>query len=171
MTSKYISTDNGNKIHKESKIHGIQNIILKGSTILEQTTLRGDLRRQGLGNAISISIGSNCYIQSQTIIRPPYKIYKALFSYYPLKIGNYVHIGKRSVIEAASIGNHCYIGNDCIIGSFCILKDCCLVPDGSIIPPGTVVNSFTVFGSKESLEESFKSQMEFNLNSIINNIC
>lgn len=47
--------------------------------------------------------------------RPPYKTYRGAFNYYPMKIGDYVHIGANSVVEAATIGNHVEIGKNCII--------------------------------------------------------
>lgn len=37
------------------------------------------------------------------------------FSYYPMKIGDFVSIGPRSIVEAASIGNGVEIGKNCII--------------------------------------------------------
>lgn len=39
----------------------------------------------------------------------------SVFSYYPLKIGDYVSIGAGSIIEAAAIGNGVEIGKNCII--------------------------------------------------------
>ena len=47
--------------------------------------------------------------------RPPYKTYRGNFNYYPMKIGDYVHIGAGTVVEAAQIGNHVEIGKNCII--------------------------------------------------------
>ena len=47
--------------------------------------------------------------------RPPYKTFRGAFNYYPMKIGDHVHIGANSVIEAATIGNHVEIGKNCII--------------------------------------------------------
>jgi carbonic anhydrase/acetyltransferase-like protein (isoleucine patch superfamily) len=59
--------------------------------------------------------------------RPPYKTFRGAFNYYPMKIGDYVHIGAGSVIEAATIGNHVEIGKNCIIVSLtprlCQLED------------------------------------------------
>lgn len=49
--------------------------------------------------------------------RPPYKTYKGNFNYYPMKIGDFVHIGAGSVVEAATIGNCVEIGKNCIIVS------------------------------------------------------
>lgn len=49
--------------------------------------------------------------------RPPYKTYRGNFNYYPMKIGDHVHIGAGSVVEAAAIGNDVEIGKNCIIVS------------------------------------------------------
>ena len=45
-------------------------------------------------------------------LRPPPP---SVFNYYPVKIGNHVTIGARSVVEAAQIGNCVTIGEDCVI--------------------------------------------------------
>ena len=47
--------------------------------------------------------------------RPPYKTYRGNFNYYPMKIGDHVHIGNGTIVEAATIGNHVEIGKNCII--------------------------------------------------------
>lgn len=47
--------------------------------------------------------------------RPPYKTYRGAFNYYPMKIGDYVHIGANTIVEAATIGNHVEIGKNCVI--------------------------------------------------------
>jgi hypothetical protein len=39
----------------------------------------------------------------------------SVFNYYPVKIGDHVTIGARSVVEAAQIGNCVTIGEDCVI--------------------------------------------------------
>lgn len=49
------------------------------------------------------------------IARPPYKTYRGNFNYYPMKIGDHVHIGAGSVVEAATIGNNVEIGKNCVI--------------------------------------------------------
>lgn len=51
--------------------------------------------------------------------RPPYKTYRGNFNYYPMKIGDHVHIGASTVVEAATIGNHVEIGKNCVIVSCC----------------------------------------------------
>jgi len=79
------------------------------------------------------------------VIRPPYKTYKGVFSYYPMKIGDHVSIGTNSIVEAAQIGSMVEIGKNCIIGRFAIIKDCAKIEDNTIIAPGTVVPSLSIF--------------------------
>jgi len=84
---------------------------------------------------VVISLGRYCLISEGCIIRyvasreseepvtiklphrPPYKTYRGNFNYYPMKIGDHVHIGAGSVVEAAAIGNYVEIGKNCIIVS------------------------------------------------------
>lgn len=54
-----------------------------------------------------------CYVGF--VCRPPYKTYRGNFNYYPMKIGDHVHIGGGTVVEAATIGNHVQIGKNCVI--------------------------------------------------------
>ena len=56
-----------------------------------------------------------CGTVFDTYARPPYKTYRGNFNYYPMKIGDHVHIGANSVVEAAQIGNHVEIGKNCVI--------------------------------------------------------
>ena len=79
-----------------------------------------------------------------------------------MKIGDHVHIGANSVVEAAQIGNHVEIGKNCVIvrdicplvidqadcttkGKFTIIKDCAKIADDTIIPPNTVVPALSLF--------------------------
>ena len=80
-----------------------------------------------------------------------------------MKIGDHVHIGAGSVVEAATIGNHVEIGKNCVIvssmpqkrtpsmsysglqGKFTIIKDCAKIADNTIIPPNTVVPALSLF--------------------------
>ena len=78
-----------------------------------------------------------------------------------MKIGDHVHIGANSVVEAAQIGNHVEIGKNCVIvgflldlfkhrtqaeqGKFTIIKDCAKIADNTIVPPNTVVPALALF--------------------------
>ncbi|EEB87448.1 hypothetical protein MPER_15195 [Moniliophthora perniciosa FA553] len=79
-------------------------------------------------------------------MRPPYKTYRGTFNYYPMKIGDHVHIGANSVVEAATIGNHVEIGKNCVIGKFTIIKDCAQVADNTVVPANTVIPALALFG-------------------------
>lgn len=57
----------------------------------------------------------NIPTDADVIIRPPSKLYKNHFSYYPLRIGDYTHIGQGSLVEAAQIGSFVHIGSNCVI--------------------------------------------------------
>ncbi|KAI8802633.1 dynactin, subunit p25 [Cladochytrium replicatum] len=143
----YIETETGNKVSRKSLICGSQNIILGGKSIIQtDCVVRGDLRRSGGGHAVVIATGKYCLLGRGSVIRPPYKTYKGLFSYYPMKIGDHVHIGEDSVVEAAQIGNYVMIGKNCVIGRFAVIKDCVRILDGTVIPPNAVVPSFSVYG-------------------------
>jgi dynactin 5 len=90
--SAIITTDNGNKVSRKAHIYGSQNIVIAGTTIIhDHAIIRGDLRRTGPGHAVSVAIGNYVHLGSITL-RPPFKIYKNAFSYYPMKIGDNVII-------------------------------------------------------------------------------
>lgn len=59
--------------------------------------------------------------------------------YYPLKMGDYVHIGAGSRVEAASIASYVHIGSDCHIGNMSIIKEGSVVEDGTVLAPYSVV--------------------------------
>ncbi|PWY64630.1 hypothetical protein BO83DRAFT_411256 [Aspergillus eucalypticola CBS 122712] len=156
---EYIETDTGNKISRRSLIHGTQHIILGGKTVIQaDAVIRGDLYRSsssstststssdpagggggGGGSApnspsVAITIGRYSYISRQAILRPPSRLHRGVYSFYPLKIGDHVFVGERAVVEAATVGNHVHIGKDAVVGSMAILKDFVCVLDGAVVP-------------------------------------
>ncbi|KDE07652.1 dynactin 5 [Microbotryum lychnidis-dioicae p1A1 Lamole] len=151
--SDYIETDTGNKVSRKCVISGSQNIILGGKTLIQPgVIIRGDLRRAGAtGAAVVVSIGKYCVLGEGCILRPPAKTYKGIFSYYPMKIGDFVHIGAGSIVEAATIGSGVEIGKNCIIGSMSIIKDNAKILDNSVVGPGTVIPSLTEWGGSPAL--------------------
>lgn len=87
-----------------------------------------------------------------------------------MKIGDHVHIGANTIVEAAQIGNHVEIGKNCVIvccnpfshaeqwfsyvlfkGKFTIIKDCAKISDNTIIPPNTVVPALSLFSGSPGL--------------------
>ncbi|KAJ2757532.1 hypothetical protein IWQ56_006239 [Coemansia nantahalensis] len=166
---EFIETDTGNKVSRRSQISGSQNIVLGGKTVVHsRCTIRGDLRRAGPAHQAAVLIGRFCSLGTASVLRPPYKTYKGVFSYYPLKIGDHVDIGENSIVEAASIGSYVRIGRNCIIGRFAIIKDCCLIEDNAVIAPNTVIPPFSVVAGgppaaivarlPESTQEVFEAQ-------------
>lgn len=134
--------DTGNKVSRRATISGPQNIILGGKTIISNgAIIRGDLKRAGPGHAVVISLGRYCLVGEGCVMRcvdlvpsdvspshpcdpcgsfrPPYKTYRGAFNYYPMKVGDFVHIGANTIVEAATIGNHVEIGKNCVIVSDC----------------------------------------------------
>ncbi|KAF9243238.1 dynactin, subunit p25 [Melanogaster broomeanus] len=132
--AEFIETDTGNKVSRRATIAGPQNIILGGKTIISSgAIIRGDLRRTGPGHAY-------------TYFRPPYKTYRGNFNYYPMKIGDHVHVGANS-------------------GKFTIIKDCAQVADNTVIPPNTVIPALALFSGSpgrfvEDLPESTQEMVE-----------
>ncbi|EED19627.1 dynactin Arp1 p25 subunit [Talaromyces stipitatus ATCC 10500] len=169
---EYIETDTGNKISRRSLIHGTQHIILGGKTVIQaEAVIRGDLYRlqssssssshahhndgenpsssaTNIPPSVAITVGRYTYISRAAILRPPSRLHRGIHSYYPLKIGDHVFVGERSVVEAAQIGNHVHIGNDVVVGNMAILKDFAYVLDGAVVPPNMVVPSFCVVGGR-----------------------
>jgi dynactin-5 len=142
-----------------------------------------DAARAERGSTVAISMNKFCVLGEGCVLRPPYKTYRGLvaagavwlgllltvsacsaFTYYPLKMGEYVSIGAGSIVEAASIGSYVDIGRGCVVvrgalsahmafgaddpaqGKFCSIKDSVRVLDGSVLPAGTVLPSGTVWG-------------------------
>ncbi|KAJ3290338.1 hypothetical protein HDU79_003362 [Rhizoclosmatium sp. JEL0117] len=150
--SEYIETDTGNKVSRKSTIHGSQNIILGGKTIIQtECMVRGDLRRTGTGHAVVIAVGRFCLLAQRSLIRPPSKVYKTVFSYYPMKIGDFVHVGEGSIVEAAQIGSHVRIGKNCVIGRFAIIKDNAVILDNTVVAPNCVIPSFSVYAGNPAV--------------------
>lgn len=81
--------------------------------------LRGDLRRSTPNNAhhVVLSLGKYCLVGEGAVLRPPGKIYKGTFTFYPVRIGDCVHIGPDAIVEAASVGHGVEIGARAIVVS------------------------------------------------------
>merc|ERR1719318_431552 len=93
----FIVTPSSNRIAGKSTILGMSNILVAGKTTIEKnSTLRGDLER--------ISIGKSCVIGEQAVIKPPEQRSMDEISYLPIQIGDFVIIGKSTIVRAAQIG-------------------------------------------------------------------
>ena len=168
----FVTQDTGNKVSRRSQIHGTQNIILGGRTVIQaEVCIRGDLVRSVPSTSgaasldpstaatntaagakppqhTSIMIGRYSFISTGSILRPPSKLHRGGFSYHPLKIGENVFVGPGCVIEAAQLGNNVWIGRGAVLGKMCIVKDMVKILEGSVIPPGMVVASGSVIGGR-----------------------
>ena len=71
------------------------------------------------GDLAIISIGKFCGLGVGAVIRPPpkagAKAEDGAAGHIPLKIGEHVEVGARTVVEAAAIGSCVQIGSDCVI--------------------------------------------------------
>ncbi|TGZ82938.1 dynactin [Ascodesmis nigricans] len=149
---EYIETDTGNKVSRKSVIMGSQNIILGGKTIIQaDCTIRGDLRRPaqpGSQGQVALAVGRFCIFARSTVLRPPGKMHRGVYSHYPMKLGDHVFIGDGAVVEAAIIGSYVHIGKDCVIGKFAIIKDCVKIEDGTVIAPNSVIPPFSLVAGR-----------------------
>ena len=62
----------------------------------------------------------------------------------PLRLGDHVFIGEKSVVQAATIGNHVHIGHGVVVGELAIIKDYVRILDGTVVPPNMVIPSFSI---------------------------
>lgn len=125
--------------------------MLGGKTLIDHgASLRGDLVREG-SNAPIIAIGKYCIIAENASIAPPLKE-GTTAHYYPVRIGDYVHVGANTKSEAVLVGSAVHIGQNCDIGAFSIIKDCVVIEDGSVVPPRTVLAPHTRWRGVPALE-------------------
>jgi len=66
----------------------------------------------------------------------------------PLRIGDHVFVGERSVVQAATVGNHVHIGAGVVIGELAIIKDYVRILDGSVVPPNMVIPNFSIVAGR-----------------------
>ncbi|OAQ61589.2 dynactin subunit 5 [Pochonia chlamydosporia 170] len=148
----YIETDTGNKVARKAILVGTQNIMLGGKTVIQpEVMIRGDLVRTAPSSSSSaptsstaVAIGRYCFLSRGVLLRPPGRLYKGVYTYMPLRLGDHVFIGQNTVVQAATIGNHVSIGRDCTVNEFAIVKDYVKILDGSVVPSFMVIPSFSV---------------------------
>jgi len=85
------------------------------------------------------------------ILRPAARVYKGVYQYLPMKLGDHIYIGNQTIIEAAQIGSYVSIGSNVQIGKFAIIKDCVRIEDDTVIPPNAVIPSFSIVSGKPGL--------------------
>ncbi|KAF4503950.1 hypothetical protein G6O67_008576 [Ophiocordyceps sinensis] len=155
----YIETDTGNKVARKAILVGTQNIMLGGKTVIQpECMIRGDLVRTAPpssssssatgsaapANTTAVAIGRYCFLSRGVLLRPPGRLYKGVFTYMPLRLGDHVFVGHGSVIQAATVGNHVHIGSRCAVNEFAIIKDYVRVLDDTVVPCHMVIPSFSL---------------------------
>ncbi|CAI4212191.1 unnamed protein product [Parascedosporium putredinis] len=119
---EYIETDTGNKVARKAILVGTQNIMLGGKSVIQpEAMIRGDLVRS--------------QPSSGSLLRPPGRLFKGVYSHMPLRMGDHVFVGERTAVRAASIGSHVHIGHNVVIGEFAIIKDYVKILDNTVVPP------------------------------------
>ena len=146
----FISTATGVKISRAAKLQGQHQIHLNGKTVVHAgVELRGDLARINVGKYCTMSEGVTLRpsptSNSDSVDKETGEGETSAVTHVPLKIGDYVRIGARSEVEAASVGAMVQIGSDCKISPRCILRDCCCLDDGTVLAADTVVPPFSLF--------------------------
>ncbi|KAI9639714.1 trimeric LpxA-like protein [Dioszegia hungarica] len=168
----YIETDTGNKVSRKALIQGASNIVLGGKSIIQTgAILRGDLRRNAPGQHPVITMGRYCTVGENAVLRPPGKMYKGQFTYYPQRIADFVTIGKDAVVEAAQIGSGVDIGEGAVIGQFVIIKDLAVIRPGTVLADATVVSSMSVWEGNpgrlvDTLPETYQETVEASCRSL-----
>ena len=141
-------------------LQGTQNIMLGGRAVIQpEVMIRGDLVRTAPSSSSSssgaapasstaVALGRYCFLARGAILRPPGRMYKGIFTYMPLRMGDHVYGGQSTIVQAATVGSYVHIGRDCTIGEFAIIKDCVKILDGSVVPPNMVIPSFSIVGGQ-----------------------
>jgi dynactin-5 len=141
-------------------LQGTHNIMLGGRAVIQpEVMIRGDLVRTAPSSSsgssgaapastTAVALGRYCFLAKGALLRPPGRIYKGVFTYMPLRMGDHVFVGQGTVVQAATVGSHVHIGRDCSIGEFAIIKDCVRILDGSVVPPNMVIPSFSIVGGQ-----------------------
>ncbi|KNC27549.1 hypothetical protein FF38_12868, partial [Lucilia cuprina] len=136
---EYAYSKTGNVISKSAKIRGAQFVVNKGySFIGNNVEIRGDKNN---GKPV-ISWGIHVILDDECIIQPATRQDK----FYPLIIGQNVYIGKKTKLEAASVGSHVVIGENCEIGNLAVIRDCTIILPNTKVPPGMVIGPGCEYG-------------------------
>jgi dynactin-5 len=158
---EFTVTSTGNIVSRKSELHASTKIRVHPKCFIDHgAILRGDLA--------DISIGRNCVIGKNVELQPCQRVFKGELTYFPLRTGDFVHIGDHSIVKALVIGSAVDIGPNVVIGPNCILSDCCRIEAGSVLAPSTVVPPFTVYAGRpahfyDELPECWKEWHTTNL--------
>lgn len=161
--SLWVETSSGNRVSRLSKIKGLQNILLQGSSTIEDGVEIDAKKFLKNDSQVVISIGKMCFFDKNVEVSPP----RLGDSYQPLQIGSYNVIGENSVVAPAKIGSRVVIGQNCTIGNNVIINDCCVIQENTVVSPNTVIPPFSSVCNDpigklvvKRLNESYKQRNE-----------
>eukprot|EP01061_Rhynchopus_euleeides_P008336 TRINITY_DN17403_c0_g1_i1.p1 TRINITY_DN17403_c0_g1~~TRINITY_DN17403_c0_g1_i1.p1 ORF type:complete len:222 (+),score=54.04 TRINITY_DN17403_c0_g1_i1:308-973(+) len=129
-------TSRGCKISTESALIGLSRILMKENCVVRRrATIRADL--------CNVTVGSYVVVNEGAVLLPPWKIRRGQATYLPLKIGNYVLIGKGSTVEAAQLATTVVVGDGAVIGRGAVVRECVMIDPGSVVPPESTLPPYT----------------------------
>jgi dynactin 5 len=124
-------------------------VIIRGDLLRTPGTASTSAGGQASGGpSLAVSVGKYSVLAPQSILHPPSKLHRGVFSHHPLKIGENVYVGPGAIIEAATIGNNVWIGPRAVIGKLAILRDGCRVLEDTVVPPSMMVGAGDVVAGK-----------------------
>ena len=143
--------------------------MLGGRTVIQsEAVIRGDLVRTSAASSsaaaakqssqpqqqqqqqqqLAVAIGKYSLLAPQSVLHPPRKLHRGVFSHHPLRLSDNVHVGPGAVVEAGSVGNNVWIGAGAVVGKLAILREGGRVLEGAVVPPGMVVGAGEVVAGR-----------------------
>ncbi|KAF4757422.1 hypothetical protein FOZ63_023201 [Perkinsus olseni] len=151
------SSTSGNKICRHFEALCPQNIRIGGRSIVHKgCVLHGDLGRIEcrkwvvLGEDVVLMPCSPAKRLDSGVSRQQQHYDRA-----DLFLGEYVHVGPRTVVKAASIGNYVRIEEDCCLGEGCVVKGHSVILAGTKVPSRATVPPFHIVGPAAEGREGF----------------
>jgi dynactin-5 len=142
-TSEWVTTKSGVQLSNKAYRGGLQGIIVNGKGVVhEGAIVRGDLAK--------MTLGQYCTVGRNVVMHPVYYPRKNADGTLkdgmrvPIRIGNYVTIGEKTVVMASQIGSCVRIGSNCVIGARATIKSCVEIRDNTVIPPDAIVPPYAV---------------------------
>ncbi|RLC22092.1 MAG: gamma carbonic anhydrase family protein [Deltaproteobacteria bacterium] len=122
--------------------------IAENSSVWFQSILRGDFDK--------ISVGERTNIQDLCMCHADENI--------PLKIGNGVTIGHRSIIHGCTIGDECLIGMGSIVMNHAVIGKGSVVAAGAVVLEKTIIPPYSlVTGSPGKVKKTYKNKKEIDM--------
>lgn len=114
------------------------------------------------GDIAQVSFGTFVFIGESAVIKPPMAVVarpvgqaggSTTTTVEPLKVqyGDYVAVGKDSVVEALHVGSCVVLEEGCVVGSRSVIGDAVWFRAGSVVPPGATIAPFGVYAGNPCL--------------------